>query len=241
MNFAGVVLAILGINSSPSESFSPLPRSIALKATNLLNNYRANAGSSNMEMVVYDFEAQTKLDHIISSHSKRWMFENYTGPLPPSRQNTNGYFISEDLGYPPEFQIGWHDTCTKLGQDCVIKNFKFRIAQTDKGCIKYSLCDTLPDTYNRYRSCETNKTWQGSGNPCSYAWIYLPQMLTATVNKMACAVLETPGYAPPPWQLNSYWCYTNGQLPNNDVPFKMGEACSECPPTSPRCVNKLCV
>ena len=110
------------------------------------------------------------------------------------------------------FQIAWHDTCSRLGQACIITNLKFRSAQLE--CFNYNNCS--PTAYNRYRSCKTAANEVGSGSPCSFAWVYVPQFLTANITKMACAVLNVPGWMPPKGQLNSYWCYTNGVAPLND-------------------------
>lgn len=243
MNLRTIMLSILGLSSiSYTDSFNPLPKSIALKATNLLNGYRRSVGASDMHLVHYDFETQKQLDAIIRNKGASWLFGNYTGPLPDFGviiQNINGYYISTQLGMSPDFGIGWHDTCNSLGPDCIIKNFKFRIAQSTKNCIRYSLCDDSPDSYNRYRSCETNLPWRGSGHPCSYAWVYLPPMLTASITKIACAVLDVPGWKPPNRQLNSYWCYTNGVTPNSEQPYKIGPPCGDCPPKS-KCINRLC-
>ena len=237
MNIVKVILGVLGIGSiAQSDAFKPLPRETALEATRILNQFRRSVHSSDMQAVQYDFAAQARLDAIIEANSPHWMFEPYTGSEAPIRQNINGYYISEALGYPKGYQIGWHDTCAKLGDNCVIVNLRFRTNQLK--CFNYSNCsDTV---YDRYRSCKTAANEVGSGSPCSFAWVYVPQFLTANITKMACAVLNVPGWKPPKSQLNSYWCYTNGIAPLNDQPYTEGKACSDCEPEQ-HCKQKLCV
>jgi hypothetical protein len=222
MNIKRLLFALLGLNAVTidTESASPLSKRMALQATKLLNRIRDDVRpkASFMPRVNYDFEAQAKLDAIIAAHEPRWLFEVRTPPPPnPIRQNMNGYYISQQLGYPEGFQVGWHDTCKKLGQKCILINLRFREEQ--KSCFVYSNCNVT--AYNRYRSCGDGRPQTPGSLPCSYTFVYYPNFVNSNVTKIACAVLEVPGWMPPPGQLNSYWCFTNGHQPENDRPYAM--------------------
>lgn len=205
-----------------TDAYTPLSPKIANKATKKLNKFRHSVHASDMQYVRYDFEAQKKLDTIVAQHANdghpRWLFEVNQNPPYPFQQNMNGYFIGKEIGMSDPFW-GWHDTCAALGQGCVLRNFNFRMNQLG-ACYDYSSCNATYGSYNRFKSCETALNEIGSGYQCSYAWVYLGKMLRSNVTRIACTVLEQPGWAPPPGQLNSYWCYTDGTTPENDRPYE---------------------
>lgn len=204
-----------------TQAYKPLNPKLAKQAVAKLNHFRHSVGASDMLTVSYDHIAQAKLDAIVSNYAAeghpRWLFE--VNPTPPYsfQQNVNGYFIGKQIGMSDPFW-GWHDTCTALGQNCILRNFNFRMRQL-KPCFDYYNCNSTYGSYNRFKSCETALNEVGSGSQCSYAWVYLGKMLRSNMTRIACAVLEQPGWMPPPGQLNSYWCYTDGNIPENDQPY----------------------
>jgi hypothetical protein len=234
MNLKTIMLVMLGITAT-TESFRPLSKKTALEAVKLLNNIRSNVSpkAAMMPKITYDFQAQAKLDAIIASHDPRWLFEvRIPAPPNPIRQNMNGYYISQDLGFPEGFQTGWHDTCKSLGQNCILINLRFREAQ--KSCFVYNNCNAT--AYNRFRTCGDGRPQTPGSLPCSYTFVYYPNFVNSNVTKIACAVLNVPGWAPPPGQLNSYWCYTDGLQPSNDLPYEKGKPGSICK----KAPHKLC-
>lgn len=242
MNLRNIILALAGIAAATdTEAFAPLAANKAKSATKYLNNFRRTVkpSAADMHVVTYDYAAQTRLDAIISAHAAeghpRWLFEVNPNPPFQFQQNMNGYFIGAELGMSNPFW-GWHDTCAKLGQDCISHNFAFRFAQYNS-CFDYKNCNTTDGSYDRFKSCMTDLNEVGSGSKCSYAWVYMGKMLRANITRMACAVIEQPGWKPPKGQLNSYWCYTDGTPPLNDQPYKAGKWGSDCNKVK----SRLCV
>jgi len=220
MNFKKLVLTALGLSvaTQDADAVKPLNPAFAKHYTQLLNGFRQSVHATDMQHVTYDFAAQAKLDAVINSHNdSRWMFEVNPNPPFPFKQNMNGYFIGGELGMSVPFW-GWHDTCTAYGQNCLIKNYYFRARQF-KSCFNYTACNASAGSFNDFKSCETALEEHGSGYKCSYAWVYLGRMLRADVTRIACAVLEVPGWKPPPGQLNSYWCFSDGTPPSSDQPY----------------------
>lgn len=213
------LLTLFAIWVAGAEAYTPLPINIANKATKQLNKFRANVHpkAQDMQPIKYDHEAQAKLDAIIEANGPSWMYDVNPNPPFDFHQNLNGYFIGKQIGMSEPFW-GWHDTCTRLGENCILTNFNFRMAQYDK-CFDYSSCNSSNGGYDRFKSCETPLNEVGSGHPCSFAWVYIGQMLRANANRLACSVLDVPGWMPPSHQLNSYWCFTDGTPPSSDQPY----------------------